>query len=91
MIIAIYVDDVILASNDVEILKEEKSKLSSYFEMADRVEMSFCFGMSIKRDREAKVLTINQKAYLESILNRFGMSDYKPVSTPMEAGKKFEK
>ena len=47
--------------------------------------------MSIKRDIEAEVLTINQKAYLESILKWFGMSYYKPVSTPIVAGKKFEK
>ncbi len=59
--------------------------------MGDQGELCYCLGMSIKRDIEAKVLTINQNAYLESILKWFGISDCKPFSTPMEAGKKFEK
>ena len=34
---------------------------------------------------------INQEKYLESVLNRFGMQDCKPVSTPLEPGVTFHK
>ena len=47
--------------------------------------------MSIKTDRDANALTIDQKAYLESVLKRFGISECEPVTTPIEAGKRFEK
>ena len=46
--------------------------------------------MSVKRDRKARTLTINQPKYLEGILKRFGMDQCKPVSTPLDPGKKFE-
>jgi hypothetical protein len=47
--------------------------------------------MSVKRNREARTLTINQPSkYLEGVLKRFGMQECKPVSTPLEPGRKFE-
>ena len=47
--------------------------------------------MLIQRDKEGEVLTISQKAYLENVIKCFGMFDCKPISTPMEANKKFDK
>jgi len=91
MNIAVYVDDTILASNDFDYLKEEKLKLSKHFDMDDRGEIHYLLGMCIKRNMNLKVLTIDQTAYLESVLKRFRMEDCQPVSTPMETGKKFEK
>ena len=86
-----YVDDTILASNNDEMLKSEKAKLSAGFEMEDQGPIHYCLGMSVKRDNKAKVLSISQKAYLENVLQRFGMYDCKPVSAPMEPGKKYDK
>ena len=91
MILAVYVDDTVLASNDDEMLKSEKAKLSARFEMEDQGPIHYCLGMSVKCDNEAKFLSISQKAYLENVLHRFGMYDCKPVSTPMEPGKKYDK
>ena len=91
MIITLYVDVVVLASNDVQMLKMEKAKLKERFEMEDLGEIHHCLSMSIRRDRAAKELTISHKTYLESMLKRFGMYDCKPVSTPMETGRKHEK
>ena len=46
--------------------------------------------MSVKRNRETRTLTINQPKYLEGVLKTFGMQEYKPVSIPLEPGKRFE-
>ena len=54
-----YVDNTIICSNDVSMLKDEKKRLSN--------------------------------RYLMTILKRFGMTDCKPVSTPIEPGTKFTK
>ena len=89
--LAIYVDDIIPVSNDVEMLNKEKDSLCKEFEMVDLGEIHFVLGMSVKRDRANKVLFINQEKYLESVLNRFGMQDCKPVSTPLEPGVTFHK
>ena len=59
MIITLYVDVVVLASNDVQMLKMEKAKLKERFEMEDLGEIHHCLSMSIRRDRAAKELTIS--------------------------------
>ena len=91
MLIALYVDDIALATNDNTMLEGEKRLLKEKFEMEDRGEIHYCLGMSIKRDRASKILKINQRAYLENVLKGFHMVDCKSVSTPMEVGKKFER
>ena len=91
MIIALYVDDIVLATNDTTMLEKEKSLLKERFEMEDRGEIHYCLGMSITRDRASKILKINQRAFLENVLKRFKMFECKPVSTPIEVGKRFEK
>ena len=91
LLVAVYVDDLLIASNDLQSIAEEKRRLSSRFEMEDLGEANFCLGMSIKRDRSNGLLNINQRAYLEAVLKRFGMDDCKPVTTPLEVGTKFEK
>ena len=91
LIIALYVDDTIIASNCNEMLKSAKKMLNEKFDMTDLGEAKSILGMSIKRNRTTGVLAIDQSAYLRSVLERFGMADCKPVSTPMEPGKHYEK
>ena len=84
VILAVYVDDIIPISNDIDMLNAEKDLLCKRFEMTDQGEIHFVLGMTIKRDRENKTMFINQQKYLESVLDRFGMANCKPISTPIE-------
>ena len=59
--------------------------------MDDRGEIHFILGMEVKRDRSKRVITISQKSYLETVLDRFGMTDCNPVTTPLETGKRFQR
>ena len=89
IIIAIYVDDTILCSNDITVLISMKKQLSTRFEMDDRGEVHFILGMKISRNREKGILSIDQRAYLEAVLRKFGMQDCKPTYTPVDSGAKF--
>eukprot|EP00794_Sanderia_malayensis_P011707 gene11707-biopygen9383 len=91
VIVAVYVDDMIIASNNGGLLSAEKVELKKRFEMDDLGEINYCLGMSIKRDRRNRVLTINQNMYLKNVLKRFQMQDCKPISTPMDPNAKFMK
>ena len=91
MIFAVYVDDTIICSNDKSVLFAEKKRLSEEYEMDDRGEVHHILGMEVIRDREKRILTIDQKTYLEDVLKRFGMEDCRPVGTPIEPGKNFTK
>ena len=45
--------------------------------------------MEVKRDRKNRKMMICQRIYLNDVLNRFGMQNCNPFSTPLEAGKVF--
>ena len=52
------------------------------FKITDMGDVSLVLGMQVTRDRQGKTLTICQEKYTKSILERFGMPDCKPSSTP---------
>ena len=84
----LYVDDILLAYNDLGMLHEVKQSLSRYFDMKDLGEASFVLGIEIHRDTTRKVLGISQKAYIERILKRFSMHDCKSWDVPIAKGDK---
>ena len=78
VIFGVYVDDIVAVSNDAEMLEMEKAALCKRFEMVDKGDIHYLLGMTIKRDRKSRVLTINQPGYLEKILEKFGIKNRKP-------------
>jgi len=57
--LVVYVDDILLASSDVNLLLETKKLLSSKFDTKDLSEASFVLGIEIHRDREKTVLELS--------------------------------
>ena len=85
----LYVDDILLATNDIGMLHETKIFLSKKFERKDLGDSSFVLGIQIHRDRSRGTLSLSQKSYIKKILKRFGMHDCKPGDTPVAKGDKF--
>jgi hypothetical protein len=90
VIIAIYVDDMLFFSNNVDMLEREKSAIGKRFDVEDLGELHYVLGMSVKRNRRLRTLSISQKTYLQGVLKRFDMENCRSVSTPLEFGKKYE-
>lgn len=89
MLLAIYVDDGLAAGKD----KKELNKLISYLKENFELKVMDCeayLGFEIKRDFKERTLSVTQTQYTDKVINRFGMSDCKPVSTPEEVGAKFD-
>ena len=89
MTIALYVDvdDLLLAAKTRSQTSWMKKMLSERFGMKDLGEAKECLGLEITRDRKQKGLWLAQQAYMAKIMGRFGMTDSKPVATPMEEPK----
>jgi hypothetical protein len=85
-LLSLYVDDILIASNNKEMLLEVKMWLSSTFDMKDMGNASYVLGVEILRDRNKGILGLSQKAYLKSILKRFSMLDCRPAYVPLVAG-----
>jgi hypothetical protein len=54
--VVLYVDDMLLVGNNMDVIKEVKSQLSSKFEMKDLGAANFILGMEIKRDHANRKL-----------------------------------
>ncbi|TQE12682.1 hypothetical protein C1H46_001702 [Malus baccata] len=89
--LVLYVDDILIASSDVQLLKETKSMLSSNFEMKDLGEAHYVLGIEIVRDRRQKLLGLSQKGYIERVLNRFNMESCNKADVPVNKGDMFSR
>lgn len=70
----LYVDDMLLASKDIDEIIKIKDSLSLEFDMKDLGPAKRILGMDIKRDRYKGFLFLNQKMYIEKVLQRFNMN-----------------
>ena len=91
VIVAIWVDDLIIAGKNVEDIKELKRELNKEFEMKDMGELKYFLGIQVLRNRKHRQIHISQSGYINSILERFSLLECNPVSTPIAAGTKLQK
>lgn len=86
LIVAIYVDDLIIFSSDEATKDKLKQQLSNHFHMKDLGTAKYCVCIRIERMNDG--ITLDQEAYGEFVLKRFNMSECKPVKIPMNASEK---
>ena len=87
--LVLYVDDILLACSDKDMLHETKNFLSSSFDMKDLGEASYVLGIEIHRDRSRGTLGLCQKAYFERVLKKINMHKCSPSPAPIVKGDKF--
>jgi len=85
----LYVDNILLASNDIGLLHETKTFLLNKFEMKDLGDVSFVLGIQILRDCSRGILGLSQKNYIDKVLSRYNMGSSRPVDIPVAKGDKF--
>lgn len=88
LILAIYVDDVLIFANDLKLINDVKDALSTKFKMKDMGEAASILGMRITTDQEARTIKIDQSQYIKEVLARFGMDQCNPISTPIDLNQK---
>lgn len=87
----LYVDDILIVGHSLKAIRIVKTLLSKQFEMVDLGAVSNFLGMHIERDVDGRIMRIDQQAYLNGLLKRFGMDECRPVSTPIECHLKLQK
>ena len=82
VILLVWVDDLIIATSNLDLLNNVKTFLSNSFQMKDLGSLHWFLGIEFNVTRNA--ISMNQSQYIHNILARFGMSDCKPKSTPCD-------
>ena len=78
-LIAIYVNDILLAGKSIERLNAVKQALSQQFQVKDMGELHYFLGVKVVQDHKAGSVWIGQQSYTENILRKFGMEDTKSI------------
>ena len=81
-IIAVYVDDLIIITPNQNEMDEIKGHLSKAFKMKDMGSLHYCLGVNIEQTKDG--LRLSQKQYIMKVIERYGLQDANPVSTPMD-------
>jgi hypothetical protein len=83
-IIAIYVNDLLIAGASKSAINQIKASLSKRFKMTDLGACHFYLSMEVTRDRPRRTLRLSQAAYIQKVLQEHGFGACKPVTTPIE-------
>jgi hypothetical protein len=88
-ILVLYMDDILLACSNKDMLHETKNFPSSKFDMKDLGEDSYVLGIEIHQYRSKGVLGLSQKAYFERVLKKYNMHKCSGSPAPLVKGDKF--
>ena len=89
LILAVYVDDIVLAGKSEKKIADVKSSLAKL--VKDMGEMHYFLGVSVKQNPKTGETWIGQPLYTQTILQKFGMENAKPMHTPADPNNKLLK
>ena len=78
----IYVDDILVITNNTYMLNSIKNQISTAFETRDLGPATFFLGIDIIRDRTTKTIKLTQTRHTTDLLSKFNMEKSKPFDTP---------
>ena len=87
----LYVDDILLMGNNIEMLESIKAYLNKSFSMKDLGEAAYILGIKIYRDRSRRLIGLSQSTYLDKILKKFNMENSKKGFLPVLQGMRLSK
>ena len=87
IILLVYVDDILIASNNVTIVDDFKKFLDNKFKLKDLGILKYFLGLEVARN--TKGISLCQRKYTIKVLSDAGFLASKPVYTPMKQFAKF--
>ncbi|XP_021985447.1 secreted RxLR effector protein 161-like [Helianthus annuus] len=89
MVICLYVDDLIIASDSLQMINQLKDSMKKVFEMTDLGVLHYFLGMEVKY-KEGNI-ALSQQKYAKGLLKKFNREKCNTISTPMEYGERLSK
>ena len=91
LILAVFVDDIILAGNSQQAIAKVKADLGECFQVKDMGELHYFLGVSVKQNIDTGKIWIGQPSFAQPVLKKFGLENCKPAATPVATGAKLLK
>nr|GEY70329.1 putative ribonuclease H-like domain-containing protein [Tanacetum cinerariifolium] len=85
LLVQVYVDDIIFGSTNKELCKAFEKLMKDKFQMSSMGELTFFLGLQVRKKDDG--IFTSQDKYVAEILRKFGFTDVKSASTPIEIEK----
>ncbi|GJR75104.1 retrovirus-related pol polyprotein from transposon TNT 1-94 [Tanacetum coccineum] len=85
LLVQVYVDDIIFGSTKKKLWNAFKKLMHEKFQMRSMGELIFFLGFQVQQNKDG--IYISQDKYVGEILKKFGFTEVKTASTPMETQK----
>nr|GEZ15200.1 hypothetical protein [Tanacetum cinerariifolium] len=85
ILVQIYVDDIIFGSTNKDLCKAFEKLMKDKFQLSSMGELTFFLGLQVKQKQNG--IFISQDKYVAEILRKFGLTDGKSTSTPIDTEK----
>ena len=88
-IVTVATDNMAVTSRRNSDTMKFKYNVRQHWKITDHRPIQWFLSFEIKRNRESRTISINQRMYIESMVENFRLTSAKPVSTPMEPNTQF--
>ncbi|GKB95058.1 putative ribonuclease H-like domain-containing protein, partial [Tanacetum coccineum] len=85
LLVQVYVDDIIIGSTKKSLCTKFEKMMHNKFQMSSLGKLTFFLGLQVKQKENG--IFISQDKYVTEILRKFGFTDVKTASTPIETQK----
>jgi hypothetical protein len=85
VIIAVYVDDLIIAGNSIRLVESVKKEFHRRYKMKDMGVLEYVLGVRVDQIPEEKIIQLSQRSYIIDMLAKFEMTKCSDKDTPMES------
>nr|GEV92777.1 putative ribonuclease H-like domain-containing protein [Tanacetum cinerariifolium] len=85
LLVQIYVDDIIFGFTNKDLYKVIEKLMKDKFQMSSMGKLTFFLGLQVKQKKDG--IFISQDKYVAEILRKFGLTDRKSASTPIDTKK----
>ena len=83
LVVLVFVDDAMVGGVDENIVKDFIFELGKTFELTSR-PLDYFLGLHINISKDRRRIHVHQAKYITELLERFGMTQCKPSSTPID-------
>ena len=89
-ILAVYVDDILVAGPSIKSCNVIINELARHIEIINKGEVKSFLGLNIVRNHEQHAISISQPGYIDRLLAKFKMTNAKSAHTPLAPGTKLK-
>src|SRR5438876_8173279 len=90
IILAVYVDDILIADPFIQACNAIVADLSRKLEVVNKGEVKSFLDLNVVRNYEKHAIAISQPGYINRLLAKFNMTNARSASTPFEIGTKLK-